>query len=53
MNVSSVTSPAALGETKGLQTLAASQLEAQKEASAGVINDGDEPLVGSNVNKLA
>jgi len=52
VNVSSAGASAALSQSNAVKTLVASQQEAQKEASAGVTNDGDEPL-GGNVNKLA
>jgi hypothetical protein len=51
MNVSSVNASAAASVQSKIPTLVASQQEAQKEASAGVTNDGDE--VGTNVNKSA
>ncbi len=52
MNISSVT-PSSTPQAPSVQTLVASQQEALKEASAGITNDGDEPLIGSSVNRLA
>lgn len=51
MTIGSVASGDAQSVSR-IPTLVASQQEAQKEAQAGE-HDGDEPLVGGNVNKLA
>lgn len=51
MTVSSISSAGGQEQSR-IQSLVASQQEAQKEAQANV-HDGDEPFVGGNVNKLA
>ena len=52
VNVPNVNASPAIPPAKTAPTLVASQLEAQKEAQKG-IQDGDEPLVGNTLNKLA